>query len=283
MARPFATAGDPPLDQVDVADEARDVAVGRVLVDLARRADLRDPALVHDRDAARERHRLVLVVGHDDEGRAELVLQVRQLELRVLAQLLVERRERLVEQQQLRALDQRARERDALLLAARELVGLALRERPELHQRQHLRDALADLRRRHALLLQPVGDVLLDRHVREQRVGLEHQVDRPLVGRHVGHVDAVDEDPPDVGCSKPASIRSSVVLPQPEPPRIANSSPFRMSSDTPSTAVTPSKRLVTLAYLDQRRCLGFVHRPVFTRDQSRERRRSLIGSWRTPL
>jgi hypothetical protein len=57
-------------------------------------------------------------VRHDHERRAELVLQVRQLELRVLAQLAVEGRQRLVEEQQLRALDQCPRQRDALLLAA---------------------------------------------------------------------------------------------------------------------------------------------------------------------
>jgi hypothetical protein len=40
-------------------------------------------------------------VGHDDEGDADLVLDVHQLELGLLAQLLVQRAERLVEQQQL--------------------------------------------------------------------------------------------------------------------------------------------------------------------------------------
>ena len=90
-----------------------------------------------------ERHRLFLVVRDDDEGDAERLLDVDQLELRVLAQLLVERAERLVEQQQLRPLDQRARERHALPLAAGELVRLALGELAELHQLEHLGDAAA--------------------------------------------------------------------------------------------------------------------------------------------
>jgi hypothetical protein len=37
--------------------------------------------------------------------------------------------------------------------------------------------------------------VLLHRHVREERVRLEHHVGRPLVGRDAGHVLAVDEHP----------------------------------------------------------------------------------------
>ena len=69
--------------------------------------------------------RLLLVVGDDHEGDADLVLQAHQLELHLLAQLLVERRERLVEQQHLGPLDQGAGQRDALALAAGELLGLA--------------------------------------------------------------------------------------------------------------------------------------------------------------
>ena len=117
-----------------------------------------------------------------------------QLELRLLAQFAVERRQRLVEQQQLRAFGERTRQRHALFLSARELVWPALAEPLKLHQPQHLGDAFGDFRTRHAFLLQAEGDVLLDAHMREQGVGLEHHVDRPLVRRHVGHVVAADKD-----------------------------------------------------------------------------------------
>ena len=91
------------------------------------------------------------------------LLDVDELELRVLAQLLVERAERLVEQQQLRPLDQRARQRHALPLAARELVRLALRElRPSLHELEDLaRRASSISRLRHLVLLEAERDVLL--------------------------------------------------------------------------------------------------------------------------
>ena len=45
------------------------------------------------------------------------------------------------------------------------------------------------------LELEPEGDVLGDRHVREQPVGLEHHVDVALGGRHPGHVLALQQDP----------------------------------------------------------------------------------------
>src|SRR5688572_18634766 len=50
---------------------------------------------------------------------------------------------------------------------------------------------------------------------------------------------------PEVASSNPASSLSNVDLPQPELPRIANSSLRRMSRETPSTAATPSKRFVS--------------------------------------
>ena len=72
--------------------------------------------------------------------------------------------------------------------------GLRFANWPELDHLEHLADAPRDLGLRHAHLLEAEGDVLLDRHVREQRVRLEHHVHGLLVRRHVGHVDAVDVD-----------------------------------------------------------------------------------------
>src|SRR6185503_15235222 len=47
------------------------------------------------------------------------------------------------------------------------------------------------------------------------------------------------------GASKPASIRSRVVLPQPDGPSSAKNSPRAMSSDNRSTAVNAPNRFVT--------------------------------------
>ena len=99
------------------------------------------------------------------------------------AQLQVERAERLVEQQHLRPVDERARERDALALAARELDRLAAAVALEPHRRQHLLDRAAALGRFDALHAQAVLDVLDHGHVREERVVLEDGVDVALVRR----------------------------------------------------------------------------------------------------
>ena len=76
-----------------------------------------------------------------DERDPDLVLDALELELHLLAELEVERAERLVEQQHARVVDERARERDALLLPARELARLAALAAREV-------DELEDLARR---------------------------------------------------------------------------------------------------------------------------------------
>ena len=89
-----------PLEEIHHADEVRDEAVGRALVDFVRRVALEEPSVLQHGHAVGHDQRLLLVVRHDDEGDADLVLQALQLELHGAAQLLVERGERLVEQEQ---------------------------------------------------------------------------------------------------------------------------------------------------------------------------------------
>ena len=101
------------------------------LVDLDRRAELLDAAVVEHGEAVAHRQRLLLVVGDEDEGDPDLALDPLELELHLLAQLEVERAERLVEQQHLRLVDDRARQRDPLALAAGELERLAVAEAGE--------------------------------------------------------------------------------------------------------------------------------------------------------
>ena len=119
----------------------------RPQVELVRAAALEQPALVHDADAVGERERLLLVVGDEDRGDAQLALDPAHGAPQLLADAGVERAERLVQQQHLRPVRQRARQRDALLLAARELRRQALVHAVERDELQQLLAPRAPLRR----------------------------------------------------------------------------------------------------------------------------------------
>ena len=95
-----------------------------------------------------------------DRRRAVGALQFADLHAHVDAQLGVEIGERLVEHQQLRIDDERAGQRHALLLPARQRGGIALRERAEADAIQHGRDPPASLDRIDAALAQAEADIV---------------------------------------------------------------------------------------------------------------------------
>jgi hypothetical protein len=82
-------------------------------------------------------------VGDDDGGDAEALLQLAQLDLHVLAQVGVQRRQRLVEQKDLRVDGKAAGDRDTLALPARQLVDAPVADIRQAHQVQQLGRPLA--------------------------------------------------------------------------------------------------------------------------------------------
>ena len=170
-------------EEVRVADERGDEARGRGLVYLGRG----------------ERHRLALVVRDVHERDADLVVDRVELEEHVLAELQVERRERLVQEKHLRPVDEGARYRDALLLAARELVRVLPRVLAHLDHVEYRVYLLLDLLLRELREPERKRDVVPDRHRGEKRVVLEHRVDASLVRREVGDVPAFKVDATGIG------------------------------------------------------------------------------------
>ena len=143
---------------------------------------------------SRERQRLFLVVRHQQRRHAEPALKLLQLDLQLLAQLAVERAERLVEQQDVGLEDDRTRQRHALLLAAGKLRRPAILQALQPHQLQRFERLAARGRAVDLAHAERKQHVLQHRHVREQRVGLEHQPDVALLRRRFGDVAAADED-----------------------------------------------------------------------------------------
>src|SRR3954468_8208597 len=83
------------------SDELHHELVRGRVVELARRADLLDLALVHHHDLLGHLHGLLLIVRHEDRGHVNLVVEAPQPLAQLLADGRVERAERLVEQEHL--------------------------------------------------------------------------------------------------------------------------------------------------------------------------------------
>ena len=181
-----------------LADEARHEGRRRLVVDLGRRADLLDLAVVEDGDAVGELDRLFLVVGDEDGGVAGAVVDLAQPAAQLPPDLGVEGAEGLVEEEHARLDGERAGERDALALAAGELRRVAVLEPAQLDEVEKLHDAPADLRlartppeRAHG---EAEGDVVEDLHAAEEGIALEDEADVALLHRQAQRVLAGEGD-----------------------------------------------------------------------------------------
>ena len=250
LARP-RVAHDPAQRQHvaarDVAREVGDVLVRRRADEILRRAELDDGAVAHDRDPVAEPQRLRQVVRDEDHRLARLVLEPDHLVLHVAADERVERAERLVVEHHLRVDGERAREADALLHAAGELVGELVRAVLEADELQHLLGALVPLRLGDALDLEAEGDVVDHAPVREQAEVLEDHRRRVAPQLRAAPPPTPRARPGRRSRSRPRSarssrmsVRTSVDLPEPDRPMTTKISPGHTSKETSRTAATQS-------------------------------------------
>ena len=159
---------------VHIADKALDVIVGGLEHDLLPRALLHNLTVAQDGDPVAQTQRLVQIVGDENDGFANFLLQIQQHALHVAADQRIQRRERLVHQQDGGIVGQRASQAHTLLHAPRQLVGIAVLVTLQTHALEPFHRTLTTLLARHALNLQAVLGVFQHGVVREQRELLEH-------------------------------------------------------------------------------------------------------------
>ena len=191
-----------------------------------------------DQHAVRQEHRLVDVMRDEQDrlGPPDELLTEPLAEL--LSLHLVEGRERLVHQQHGRIVGQRARDVDSLEHAAREMVRplLLVPSEPELPQELAGGEARAS---RDPLREHDVVDGALPG---KDRGSLGHEPEQALRAGGAGRLGPIRTSPLD-GDSRSATIRRSVVLPQPDGPTRATNSPAPTSRSILSSAsVSPKRR-----------------------------------------
>ena len=161
--RPSRACDDRPRQQVGLPDEIRDEAARRAVVQLARRADLRDPPVLHHRDAVGDAQRLLLVVRHVDRREPRRLADP--ADLRCASRGGAWRRGCSAARPAAGSRARRPAPAPAPRAAAarRTAVGLAIGERVHLHELEHLGDAPVLLGAARSAHVQPEAHVLARR------------------------------------------------------------------------------------------------------------------------
>ena len=230
--------------------EVRRLEQGDVGEDLGRRPRRDDPMLLGEHDApVGELVESSEVVRRADDrlpGPMQLDHEVEKPVLRAR----VERRGRLVEQQNVRVRHEHGGDRDALLLAAGELIRRPLGELGDVEEREHVVDAPFDLGAFEPEVERSERHFVAHGRREELGVGaLEHEADtrseraRELVVVEDGLVSSVPKawTVPRSGTMRPASNLSIVDFPHPFAPSRATRSPARTVSETPASATNRSR------------------------------------------
>ena len=131
----------------------------------------------HDQDSIRQGHRFGEIVGDQQRRLVRRFERLRQVVLQHHARLCIDRRERLVEQENVRIDRKRARQRHPLAHAARQLMRVMPGEFGQLEVRQQSRGAAFALGYRHALNFDAEHDVLGNGAPRQQQIFLQHEGD----------------------------------------------------------------------------------------------------------
>ena len=183
-------------------------------------------------DAIGQEHGLGDRVGDEDDGRLRGLGDPLQLEVHLVARDRVERAERLVHEQDLGVVAQGPGDGDALAHAAGELARERLLEALQADELAQLVRAAPALGLVDLAQQQRQPDVLLDRVPGEEVGVLEDEAE--LAQRLIVAVIATPQraplivTSPALGWVRPARIRSSVVLPQPDCPSSVTNSCLRM-------------------------------------------------------
>src|SRR5579885_774252 len=163
------------VDGRDGGEQRARVRMMRAQVDRLAVGKLHDLAEIHDRDAAADVLDHAQVVRDEQVGQVEPLLEVLQKVDDLRLDRYVERRNRLVEHQEARTDGQRARDPDALALAAGKFVRVAIeRLGPEPHHLEQLDDPrLPGGAARELVDVDPLADDRPHAHPRiQRRVGI---------------------------------------------------------------------------------------------------------------
>src|ERR1700675_2369840 len=188
---PVANVG---AEKIGLPDELSGVGGRGVSIDFAGAGNLLESAIAQEGDTIGEGHGFFLVVRDEKKSDADVALQRFEFALHLLAEIGIERGERLVKKEKFGAIDEGAGEGHALLLAAAELCGAGALVFGHFHHGESFVNAAGDFSFRRTRYAESVSDIVAHAEMREESVVLEDGVYTAFVGRESVQASAAHPD-----------------------------------------------------------------------------------------
>ena len=176
------------------AHEGGDERVGRAVVDVVGGSDLLHFAFRHHAQPVPQRHGLHLIMGDVNGGDREFAVQTLEVAAYLVPKFRIQIRQWFVEEECLRLANERAPHGHPLALAAGQLTGFAVQKLTDLQQFGRFAHPPLDLGSWGPALPKAVRQIAVHRHVRVERIVLEHHRDVALSGSQAVDHCAADPD-----------------------------------------------------------------------------------------
>lgn len=173
--------------------------IGGMVVHLGRLADLFQPTFVNNGEAVRHLECLFLIVGDQDGGHGDLLVEFPEPDAELLSDLGVEGAKGFIQEEHPWLNGQGPSQSHALTLAAGKLGGVAVGQMTDAHQLEQLVDPVADLRLGPTTYLEAEGHVAAYGQVAKRGIVLEAEAHAALAHGDVGQILFIDLDRAGIG------------------------------------------------------------------------------------
>ena len=166
--------------------------VARLLIQVLRSIYLLDNAVLHNNDSGTKGHSLGLVMCNVDDGGAQSLMQLSDLDTHLYTQLSIQVGQRLIHQEYLRVTNDCTSHSNTLSLTTGQSLGLTIKQRSQIQDLSCFLNHLIDLILGNFSQLQTKCHVVVYGHMRIQSVVLEYHCDISILRLYIVNYSVTD-------------------------------------------------------------------------------------------
>ena len=170
--------------------------INRLVINIDRRPRLNNFTVIHNENPVAHSQGFLLVVRDKDKSNAQTLLQFPQLILHICTQLQIQSRQRLIQQNDPRLINDCPRDGYTLALTARQFANRTALKTFQLNHFQYFGNPLLNFFFINLAQTQRKGHIFKNIHMRKQCIGLKNRVDVSFISWNIIDADAIKKNIP---------------------------------------------------------------------------------------